>query len=70
MAAFRATEMSAAFSAELTPLAPGTTDAPTTLSFSRWVMSALDTVLAGGSAQAVIATAAVSIQMAAFGILN
>ena len=62
--------MSVALSAELTPLAPGNTDAPTTLSFSRWVMSSLDTVLAGGSAQADIATAAVSIQMAAFGILN
>ena len=70
MAAFRETEMSAAFNAELTPLAPGSTDAPTTLSFSRWVMSSLDTVLAGGSAQAVIATAAAKAHTSAFLILD
>ena len=62
--------MSVALSAELTPLAPGSTDAPTTLSRSRWVISSLETVLAGGAAHAVMATAAAKAHTSAFLILD
>ena len=50
--------MSDALSAELTPRAPGRSDAPVTLSRSRCVMFSRETALAGGAAHAAIAVIA------------